>query len=124
GVVGCVLADDLDGILICAYGAVSAESVEHRAHDAVGLGREVGIVVQTAVTDIVANADGKVFFGLGKLEVVVDGFDHGRREFLGRQPVTSANNGSQSGSLAMLKPFMQGIDYVLVERLAHGSRFL
>ena len=59
-VVGRVFADDLDGVLVRADGAVGAEAVELGADDRVGLGGEGWIVGQAGVAEIVVDANGEV----------------------------------------------------------------
>ena len=65
GVVVGLFADDLDGVLVGADGAIRAESVEQGAHGAGGFGGVIGIVVQAGVGDVVLDADGEVVLGVG-----------------------------------------------------------
>ena len=92
GVVVGLFADDLDGVLVGADGAIRAESVEQGAHGAGSFGGVVGIVVQAGVGDVVLDADGEVVLGVGLEQFVVDALDHGGGEFLGGEPVASADD--------------------------------
>ena len=66
-VVGSVAADDLDGVLVGAHRAVRTQSVEECAHRARALGREVRIVADAGVRNIVVDADNKVILRLRSL---------------------------------------------------------
>ena len=87
-----VLADDLDGILVGADRAVCSQTVEQGADHAVRLGGEGRVVVEAGVGDVVVDADGEVIFWLGLLQIVVDGLDHRRREFLRGESVAAADH--------------------------------
>ena len=60
GVVVGLFADDLDGVLVGADGAICAESVEQRANTCRASVENGGIVVQAGVGDVVVDADGEV----------------------------------------------------------------
>ena len=64
GVVVGVLADDLDGVLVGAHGAVGAEAEEQRA-DGLRLRWRSSGRRQRGVGDIVDDADGEVILRLG-----------------------------------------------------------
>ncbi len=125
-VVGGVFADDLDGVLVCAHGAIRAEAVEHGSHDVVGLDGKLGIVVETGVAYVVLNADRKVVFGSWLFQVVVNGLDHGGRKFLGRQAVTPADDFGRDFQLpvAQFDSLVDAVDDVEIERLSASSGFL
>src|SRR5262245_11709072 len=53
-----VLADDFDGIFVGADGAVGTEAVKEGASRPCAFGREIRIVGETSVGDIVVNAYG------------------------------------------------------------------
>src|ERR1035441_1156894 len=118
GVVGRVLADDFDGVLVRAHRAVGAESVKQGANHAVALGRERGIVIEAGVAYIIVDADCEMGFWLGPAEIVVDRLDHSGSEFFRGESVAAADD--LCGTLG----FMQRIDDVEVERLAGRSGFL
>ena len=113
------LADDLDGVLIGAHGAIGAETVEQRAHGGGIFGVELGIVVQAGMGDIVLDADGEVVLGRGFLQFVEDALDHGGCEFLGGQAVAAADD-----LAGLVAHFHQRRDHVAVERLADGAGLL
>ena len=130
-----VLADDLDGILVGAHRAVSAEAVEHGADHGVGLGGERGIVVEAGVGNVVVDAYGEVIFdlGLGLFQIVVNRLDHGGSEFFGGEAVAAADDcatGRVRSSDECVRScvfsgdsFLNRVHHVLIERLADGAAF-
>ena len=87
GVVVGLVADDLDRVLVGADRAVGAQAVEHGADHVVrSRCRTSGRQSRLSVGHIVVDADGEMVLGPGLRQFVEDGLDHGRREFLGRQP--------------------------------------
>src|SRR5208282_3705636 len=76
--------------------------------------------------DVVLDDDGEVVFRSRLGQVVINGFDHGRSEFLGREAVASTDNFGNSFefSVAELGAFMNGADDIEIERLAGSSGFL
>ena len=120
------IADNLDRVFIGADRAVTAQSVKHGIERFFGsIGTEGSIPFETAMADVVMNADGELIFGLHPAQFVENRFDHGRREFLRRQAVTAADHSRQ-----MLKPWhtchhilRQGRQYILIQRFAVGARF-
>src|ERR1039457_1039236 len=66
---------------------------------------------------IVINTDGKVRFGGGLAEVVIDSLDHRGSEFLRGEAVPSADHFGRSLAL------VQRVDNVEIERFAGGSGF-
>ena len=91
-VVGRVLADDLDGVLVRPHRAVTAQTVEQSPVYALRLGVEVWVVVQAGVGDIVVDAHGEVVLGLRLRQLVEHGLDHRRGELLAGQPVAPADD--------------------------------
>jgi len=116
------LADDLDGVLVCAHGAVGAEAEEHRVGDAGMADEEHRINVEAGVGDVVHDANGKAVLGGALLELVEDGLDHGGGEFLGGEAVAAANDLGQGGEVARGDALGEGGEDVLEQRLAIGAR--
>ena len=85
-------ADDLHRVLVRAHRAVGADAVEHAADGARVLGRELGIVVQARLRDIVVDADGEMVLRALLRHLVEHSLDHRRREFLGRKAITPADH--------------------------------
>src|SRR6266480_1641645 len=57
GVIPSLLADNLDGILVCADRAIGYEAVENRAYGVRALSGKTGIVFEAGVRDVVANTN-------------------------------------------------------------------
>ena len=66
----------------------------------------------------------KWFFGAGLLELVEDGLDHGRGEFLGGQAVAPADDPGHREGPARGYGLGQRGHHVLIERLADRARLL
>ncbi len=74
--------------------------------------------------DVVDDADGELRLGTVGREVVEDGDDHRRGEFLRRQAVAAAGDGGRS-EFGPVGPMLgERGDHVLVEGFAGGARFL
>ncbi len=119
-----LFADDLDGVLVGAHGAVGAEAEEHGIGDAGMADEERGVQIQAGVGDVVGDAHGEPVFGLVLFELVEDRLDHGRGEFLRRQAVAPADDLGQGGEGAVGGRLREARQHVLVERLAVGAGFL
>src|SRR6202140_2587041 len=117
-VIPSLLADNLDGVLVCADRTVGPEAVENRADGVRALGGKSGIVFEAGMRDVVVNANREMIARRGTIELVENGLGHGRRELLRRQPVTPANN------TEVAPYFGKGSDNIEVERFANASRFL
>ena len=76
-------ADDLDAVLIGADGPVCAEADEDSAHLIVGEDVEAMIHLKAEVGQVIIDADGEMAFRRVLAQLIKDGLDHGRREFLG-----------------------------------------
>ena len=113
-----VVADDLDGVLVRADGAVRAEAVELAADRTGRSGVEDLAGRQAGVGHIVHNADGEVVLRRVELEVVKHSLNVGRRELLGAQAVTAADD------LDLAAFLDEGGADVEVERLAQGAGLL
>ena len=100
-----VVPDDLDGLLVCAHGAVGAEAEELALYSAGSHG-------------VVGDAHGEVVLGADGGHVGENGFSHGGREFLGTQTVAAAED------FRRLALFHEGGANVEVQRLAEAAGFL
>ena len=114
-----VVADDLDGVLVGAYGAVGAEAVELAGDGALGGRVDGGAERQAEIGHVVDDAHGEVVLGLGLAEVVVDGLDHGGIELLAAQAVAAADHNE-----ILPTGFPQGGAHVGVQGLAQGAGLL
>jgi len=114
-----LLADDLDGVLVRADGAVRAEAVEDGPEDFVRLDGEGFLHGEGVVGDVVDDPDREVVARPLGAEVVEDGLRHRRVELLGAKPVASPHHEGREirGQLALRPAFVQGGDHVLVEGL-------
>ena len=112
-----VVADDLDGLLVGAHGAVSAEAEELALHGAGGHGVNFFFHVKRGVGDVVVDAHGEVVLGLKGHHVVVHGLGHAGGEVLGAQAVAAAHQG---GSFAL---FEEGSADVLIQGVAKSAAF-
>ncbi len=113
-----VVADDLDGVLVGADGAVRAQTIEHAADGARGSDVQRFAELQGGVGHVVVDADGEVVLLLAR-QVVVNGLYHGGVEFLGAQTVAAADDGD-----VVFAGFAQRGADVLIQRLAQGAGFL
>ena len=87
------LTNDLDAVLVCTDCAIAAKPVKHGLESPLlGVGTEINIPVQTGLTHIIMNADGKVIFGLFIRQFIKHRFNHRRSEFLGGESITSPND--------------------------------
>ena len=77
-----VLADDLDGVLVGADGAVAAVSIKDSASIFGIFGDEGRIPRQRMLGQVVVDTDGEVILGGVLLELIEDGLGHGGGEFL------------------------------------------
>ena len=114
-----VVADDLDGVLVGAHGAVAAETPELALDGALRRGVGGGLLGQAQVGDVVHDADGELMLGLVLGKLLVDSEDAGGRRILGAQAVTAADDldaGASGG--------VQGGDHVQIEGLAQGAGLL
>ena len=114
-----VIADDLDGVLVGAHGAVRAQAVELAGDGALGRGVVLLAQFQRAVGHIVHDAHGEVVLGLGLLHVVEDGLDHGGGEFLAGKAVAAAVDGD-----VVPARFDQRRAHIDIQRVAQGAGLL
>src|SRR6185369_5294935 len=116
-------ADDLDGVLVGADGAVGAETEEHGFVGAIHGGAEGWRVLQAAVGDVFLDADHEVVLRFGFFQVVQDRFGHGRGEFLGTQAVAAADDDGIAfeAEFAGCHGFADGGAHIKIERFAQGA---
>ena len=112
------VADDLDGVLVGAHGAVGAHAPELRAGLACGGGVDLRRDRQRGVRHIVHDAHGEVVLGRFRFQVFEHRQELGRRGVLGGEAVPAAHDGH--GDTAAL---IHGA-HVLVQGLAHGAGLL
>ena len=119
----CLLADDLDGVLVGTDGPVGAEAVEDGRRDVLGLGSERRIPRDRRVRHVVDDANGEVALRRVASDLVEDRFDHRRRELLRRQPVAARDDPGRN--CARQEPLGLGLgecrDHVEIERVAGGA---
>jgi hypothetical protein len=120
------LGDDLDGILVRTHRAVGAQAVEHGAYRVLRLEVERVVHLKRQPRHIVHDTHREVRPRRGRRELVENGFDHRRREFLGAQTVAAADHprhrahrGDGPGHA-----FGQRGHDVLIQGLADRARFL
>ena len=111
-----VVADDLDGILVRADGAVRAEAVELARDRALGSGIVLFGEVERGIRQIVVDTHGEVVLRLFLFEVLVHRVAHGGVELLGAQAVTAADDLDFGNAL-----FKQRRAHVEIEGLAEGA---
>ena len=115
-----VVADDLDGVLVCTDGTVSAETPELAGGSAGRSGVELLLDSEGQVGNVVLNADGEAgLVGILPACVPVNSLDLCRSGVLGAEAVSAACNGDivELGAL-------ESCNYVEVERLAQGAGLL
>ena len=88
-----VVADDLDGVLVRADGAVAAEAPELALDGAFGRGGGGGDLLEGHVGHVVDDADGELALGRVLLQLVIHGEDGGGRRVLRAEAVAAADNG-------------------------------
>ena len=65
------------------------------------------------------DADGEMVLGLLLVKVCIHGVNHGRREFLAAEAVTSANDFD-----VLVSGFHKRVEHILIERFAEGAGLL
>ena len=108
-----VVADDLDGVLVGADGAVAAQTPELALDGAFRGGVGGDLLVQRQVGHIVHDADGELVLGGVLSQLFVDGKDGSGVSILGTQTVTAADDGD-----VVPAGLGQSHDHVLIQRLA------
>ena len=114
------LANDLDGVLVGAHGAIGPQAVEHGPEGVGVFGVEAGVHLQGVVGHVVRDAHRDMVFGRGGGQVVEHRLHHGGGEFLGRQPVAAPHHtGPRAGPV-----LRHGGHHIQIEGLAAAARFL
>ena len=126
-----VVTDDLDGVLVGADGAVSAQTPELAGDGAGRRGIGRGLLLQRVVGDVIHDADGELCLGLVLGEVLVHGEDGSGGRILGTEAVASADDtdtghagGSQCGDDIQVQRLTQRaglLGAVQNRNLLHGS---
>ena len=119
-------ADDLEGVLVGAHGAVGAEPEEKGPENVLPLHLEGIVEGQAGSGHIVVDADRKMVLRRRSREVVEDGLDHGGSKLLGPQAVSSADDLQtlrESGD-SLSQSLIEGRPHVEVEGLTDRPRFL
>ena len=112
------VADDLDGVLVGAHGAVGAHAPELGAGLTGGRGVDLAGHIQRGVGDVVHNAYGEAVLGLILLQIIQHGDDLAGGGVLAGQTVAAAHDDHIAVQL-----LIYGTD-ILIQRLAHGTRLL
>ena len=113
-----MVADDLDAVLVCTDRSVGTEAEEFAGDGA--LGRRIDLLgdLERQMRHIILDANGEVILELAR-KVLVHGVDHGRRELLGAEAVTAADDLDVTSAC-----FNERIDHILIQRLAKGAGLL
>ena len=126
GVVGGLITNDLDRVLVRTDSAIGTETKEDRLDHVVFQDLERGVVINTEVGDIIYDTDGEAVLGLILGKLVEDALDHRWGEILGRKTITTTGNQRHllAGRSALQNARRQSIDDILEERLTDGTGFL
>ena len=121
-----LLADNLDGVLIGAHGAIRAESPEHSSGDIVRFDVERWIVVDAGEGYVVLDARGEVVLWAVFLHLIEDTFDHRGCEFLGGKPVPSTDDPRDflERCKSVCHCLVDGGTHIHVERFSWSAGFL
>ena len=113
-----VVADDFDGVLVGAYGAVRTEAPELAADRSLRHGVHLMANRQGQMGHIIVDSYGEMVLRLLVLHIVVNRNDLGGGKVLGGQPEPSGVYLDSSSG------FQNHGTYILVQRLARSSRLL
>ena len=113
-----VVADDLDGVLVSADGAVAAETPELALNGAFCRSGGSSLFGQREVSHVVNDADGELTLHLVFLKLIVNGKDGCRRSVLRAEAVAAADH------LNVASCVCNGGDNVEVQRLALSAGLL
>ena len=112
----CMVADDLDGVLVSADGAVRTETEELAGDRSFRSGVDLFGDLQREMRHVVFDTDREVILRFALLEVLIYGVDHGRSEFLAAETVSSAVYLDVSPAA-----FDQRVDEVLIKRFTERA---
>ena len=87
-----IVTDDGNGVLVGTDGTVRTQTPEHAAGGTGRFGNDGFFDRQREIGNIVFDTDGEVVEAFS-VEVLVDGIDHGRSEFLAGKTVAAADDG-------------------------------
>ena len=118
-------ANNLDGVLVSADGAISTEAIEERCGDIRRLAVERLIVRQRSLGHIVHDTDRKVVLRTRLREVVENRLHHSRRELFGRQAVATAHDArlGRKGRASLRAGLRECSDHILIKRVAERTGF-
>jgi hypothetical protein len=117
-------AEDLDGVLVRADGAVRPQPEEDGPDGVGGLDVERRVVVDAGGGDVVVDADGEAPLGSFAGEFGEHAVDHGGGELLGGQPVAPAADARHDRPRSVGVRVGQGRDHVQEQRLADRTGLL
>ncbi len=120
---GGVFADNFDAVFVGAHRAVGAQAEKEGLGNACFIERKIGVVVEVGVAHVVDNANGKIVFRLGPVELVEYGLDHAGGKLFGGKSVPPANHFGHSRAFPLAKSLGQGAHHVGVKRLTAGAGF-
>ena len=112
-----MVADDLDGVLVCANGTVGTETKELAAKETFRSGVDFFCGHDVVACYVIYDTNGEMILRGISVHIVEYGFDHGRREFLAAHTIAAANNLSHSAL------FEESRDYIFIKRFAEGAGF-
>ena len=113
-----VVADDLDGVLVGAHGAVAAQAPELALDGTGGRGVGGGLLLQGGVGHVVHDADGELALGRGLGQLLIHGEHVAGRGVLGAQAVAAADDGGLPAGVG------EGGDHVQVQGVTQGAGLL
>ena len=114
-----MVADDLDGVLVGADGAVAAQAPELAGDGAGRSDQGSGLLFQAEVGDVIHDADGELTLGLGLGQLLKHSEHAAGRRILGAQAVTAADDLD-----VVLAGVGQSGDDIHVQGLAQGAGLL
>ena len=114
-----MVADDLNGVLVCANRSVGTKSEELAGDCAFRRGVDLAANGEGRICHVVHNANGEMILRLLLFEIRIDRVHHGWREFLATEAVASADDFN-----VPIAGFHQRVDHVLIQRFAEGAGFL
>ena len=113
------LTDNLDRVLVGAYGTVGAEAVELGLEHTLAAHGDFLADGEREERNVILNAEGEVVLGLGKSEVVVNRDDLCGRGVVGAEAVATAYDNE-----VLVAEFVESVLNVEIEGFAVGAGFL
>ena len=124
GVTPRVLAEDLDGVLVCPDGPVRAHPEEDGAERPRRLDVEGAVVREADAAHVVVDADREAGARPLGAQLGEDAGDHRRGQLLGGEPVAAADDAGHGLAGAGGERLREPAQHVEEERFAEGARFL